>query len=193
MIHDANLDRKLLAAVDRLGRALRAARQSVATRHELSQLGVSLIETLADGRVRRIGDLAAELAVSQPTVSDALAVLDRRGLIARVRDPLDMRSTLITLTDMGSAVGDEIASELGPIAEAQTGSTAERGIALRVLLGEIARLQKAGIITVNRSCLTCHHYQPPDGHTSGRCLLLDTELGDADLRVDCPDHEALAS
>ena len=93
MIHDANLDRKLLAAVDRLGRALRAARQSVATRHELSQLGVSLIETLADGRVRRIGDLAAELTVSQPTVSDALAVLDRRDLIARVRDPLDMRST----------------------------------------------------------------------------------------------------
>lgn len=43
-----DLDRKVLAAVERLGRALRAARQQAATRHGLSLLGVSVLETLAE-------------------------------------------------------------------------------------------------------------------------------------------------
>ena len=186
---DVDLDRKVLAAVERLGRALRAARQVVATRHTLSLLGVSTIEALADGRPRRVGDLAAELDVSQPTVSDALSTLDKRGLIARSRDPADLRITLVSLTDEGREVAADIESELGPALVAETGTTAERGTTLRVLLGEITRLQRAGVISVNRSCFSCRHYQPPGARSRARCLLLETTLSDRDLRVDCPEHE----
>jgi 3-oxoacyl-[acyl-carrier-protein] synthase II len=115
MSHSADLDRKVLAAVERLGRALRAARQDVATRHEVSLLGLSVIETLADGRPRRVGDLAAELDVSQPTVSDAVTVLDKRGLIRRDRDPADLRSTLVALTDDGDRLAADAAAELAPL------------------------------------------------------------------------------
>ncbi len=186
---DVGLDRKVLAAVERLGRALRAARQQVATRHELSLLGLSVIETLAVARPRRVGDLAAELDVSQPTVSDAVATLDKRGLIARDRDPNDLRTTLVTLTSTGEVVAADIATELQPILRAESGTVAERATTLRVLLGEIARLQQAGVISVNRSCLTCRHYQPPAARARARCLLLDTALRDPDLRVDCGEHE----
>lgn len=188
MNDDVGLDRKVLAAVERLGRALRAARQQVATRHELSLLGLSVIEILADGRPRRVGDLAAELDVSQPTVSDAVATLDKRGLISRDRDPNDLRTTLVTLTSSGETVAADIATELHPVLAAEAGTAAERATTLRVLLGEITRLQHAGVITVNRSCLTCRHYQPPGTRTQARCLLLDTVLRDQDLRVDCPEH-----
>lgn len=187
---DVGLDRKVLAAVERLGRALRAARQQVATRHELSLLGLSVIETLADARPRRVGDLAAELDVSQPTVSDAVATLDKRGLIARDRDPNDLRTTLVTLTSTGRTVAADIATELQPILRAESGTVAERATTLRVLLGEIARLQQAGVISVNRSCLTCRHYQPPGTRARARCLLLGTALRDQDLRLDCGEHEA---
>lgn len=189
MNDDVDLDRKVLAAVERLGRALRAARQQVATRHELSLLGLSVIEILADGRPRRVGDLAAELDVSQPTVSDAVATLDKRGLISRDRDPADLRTTLVSLTGTGETVAANIAAELRPVLAAEAGTTAERATTLRVLLGEIARLQHAGVITVNRSCLTCRHYQPPGTRTRARCLLLGTALRDQDLRVDCGEHE----
>ncbi len=188
MNDDARLDHKVLAAVERLGRALRAARQQVATRHELSLLGLNVIETLADGRCRRVGDLAAELDVSQPTVSDALTVLDKRHLVARHRDSTDLRTTVVSLTSTGSAIAADIASELRPVLTAKAGTTSERATTLRVLLGEIARLQHAGIITVNRSCFSCHHYQPPRARTPARCLLLGTALRDRDLRVDCPEH-----
>ncbi len=190
---DADLDRKVLAAVERLGRALRAARQHMATRHELSVLGLSVIETLADGRARRIGDLAADLDVSQPTVSDAVTTLDKRGLIGRHRDPADLRCTLVTLTRDGTAIAGGLATELRPILRAETGTTTDRATTLRVLLGEIARLQLAGIITVNRSCLTCRHYKSPGAGTRARCLLLDVALRHHDLRVDCPEHQPIAS
>ncbi|MEZ5246036.1 MAG: MarR family winged helix-turn-helix transcriptional regulator [Acidimicrobiales bacterium] len=186
-----DLDRKVLAAVERLGRALRAARQHAATRHALSALGLSVLEILADDRARRVGDLAAELDVSQPTVSDALATLDSRGLVERHRDPNDLRSTLVTLTDRGKDVAAAIATELAPLLAAEAGSTTDRSTTLRVLLGEIARLQAAGVITINRSCLTCRHFQPPQQASPARCLLLDCRLPDSELRVDCPEHESV--
>lgn len=187
--HGSDLDRKVLAAVERLGRALRAARQEVATRHEVSLLGLSVVETLADGRPRRVGDLAAELDVSQPTVSDAVTVLDRRGLIRRDRDPADLRSTLVALTDDGGLLAIDTAAVLAPLLAAGAGTDDDRATTLRVLLGEIARLQAAGVITVNRSCLTCRHYQPPGPRSSARCLLLASPLPDRELRVDCHEHE----
>jgi DNA-binding MarR family transcriptional regulator len=190
MSGDIGVDRRVLAAVERLGRALRAARQPSATRHGLSLLGVSVVETLADGQPRRVGDLAAELDVSQPTVSDAVATLDRRGLVTRVRDPADLRTTYVALTCEGASVAADISTELGPVLAAGTGTLAERGTTLRVLLGEIARLHDAGIITVSRNCLTCRHYQPARAHGRGRCLLLGTALRDEDLRVDCAEHES---
>lgn len=189
MIDGTALDRKVLAAVERLGRALRAARQAVATRHQLSLLGLSVIETVADGRPRRIGDLAAELDVSQPTVSDAVTALDKRGLTRRDRDPTDLRSTLVALTDTGTRLAADTATELGPLLAAVSGTDIDRSTTLRVLLGEIARLQATGVITVSRSCLTCHHYQPPGHRSRARCLLLASPLTDRDLRVDCPEHE----
>lgn len=185
----ADLDRKVFAAVERLGRALGAARQRVATRHRLSRLGVGMIETLADGRGQRVGDLAAALDVSQPTASDALGTLDRRGLIERARDPADGRSTLVSLTSTGAAVAADVAGELDPTLAAESGTPVERATTLRVLLGEIARLQHAGVITVNRSCLTCCHYQAPGTHARARCLLLGTALRDQDLRVDCAEYD----
>lgn len=187
----SDLDRKVLAAVERLGRALRAARQEVATRHEVSLLGLSVIETLASGRPRRVGDLAAELDVSQPTVSDAVTVLDKRGLIRRDRDPADLRSTLVALTNDGGRLAIGIAAELAPLLAARAGTVDDRATTLRVLLAEIARLQAAGVITVNRSCLTCRHYQPPGPRSGARCLLLASSLPDRDLRVDCHEHEAV--
>jgi DNA-binding MarR family transcriptional regulator len=191
MSHSSDLDRKVLAAVERLGRALRAARQEVATRHEVSLLGLSVIETLANGRPRRVGDLAAELDVSQPTISDAVTVLDKRGLIRRDRDPADLRSTLVALTDAGRRLAIDTTVELAPLLAAGAGTDADRATTLRILLGEIARLQAAGVITVNHSCLTCRHYQSGGPRSRAQCLLLASALADRDLRVDCHEHEPI--
>ena len=184
-----DLDRKLFAAVERLGRALRAARQYLATRYHRSTLGVSILETLADNRKRRVGDLAAELHISQPTASDALATLDQHGLVIRRRDPSDRRSTLVSLSPAGADIAADITTRLSPLLTTGVESAEARGPTLRLLLAEIARLQAAGVISINRSCLTCHHYQPTRNRSPAHCLLLNKTLHDTELQVDCADHQ----
>ncbi|WP_144440539.1 hypothetical protein [Limnochorda pilosa] len=62
---------------------------------------------------------------------------------------------------------------------------------LQGLLELIAALNRAGVITVARTCLTCRFFEPaaPSGSGVHRCRLLEKPLAAEDLRVDCPDHE----
>jgi hypothetical protein len=53
----------------------------------------------------------------------------------------------------------------------------------------IHELNKAGIITIQRMCFTCSHYQNNTGQHY--CKLLQSTLATTDLRVDCPEHELL--
>lgn len=182
------LDRKLLAAGERLGRAVRVAKQQAANRHRLTPLQVDVVGLLAKGRGLRVGEIAAELDVTQPTVSDSINALVEKGFVGRDRDPNDRRASIVGLTESGDLLAHDLAAELAPLAAADPDTPDHaKAIALRVLLTEIRRLHLANVITVDRSCLTCRHYN----HSTrpAHCLLLDRPLVDADLRVDCPEHQ----
>lgn len=183
------LDRKFIAAIERLGRALRVARQQVATEHELSLLQVQIVELLVDGRPRRVGELASELDVTQPTISDSLLALEGKQLLTRTSDPSDGRASVLSLTEPGRSLARQLEHELSPLLDDdRTTSDDDQATALAVTLEEIRRLQANGTITVNRSCLTCQHYQPPTPSETGSCLLLHQPLTPRDLRVNCNDH-----
>ncbi|MCO8128200.1 MarR family transcriptional regulator [Acidimicrobiia bacterium EGI L10123] len=185
----ADVDRKLLDAIERLGRALRAARQRIATDLGLTTLQIEIIDRLDHLGPLPVGQLARELDVSQPTASDAVAALERKLLLERRRSPDDGRITIAGLTDTGQASADRIRDGLRALRPRSDDSRAlDRGTALEVLLQEILRLQEAGVITINRSCLSCRHYQPPADGNPAHCHLLDTRLETHELRVDCPDH-----
>lgn len=185
----SELDRKLIAAVERLGRALRVARQQIATTHQLSVLQVQLIEHLQSNPSRRVGALAAALDVTQPTVSDALRSLEDKGIVSRRNDPSDRRVAIVTLTNVGTSLASELEAELTPVLEGSRSTDAdEEATALKILLEEIRRLQRNGVITVNRSCLTCRHFQRPSKTRHARCLLLKEDLRPRDVRVDCREH-----
>ena len=160
-----------------------------------SLLQVHLLELLADRRPRRVGELAAELDVSQPTVSEAVATLQGKGLATRRQARDDARAITVALSRAGTQLAARVAAELAPLLDGDHATEDhERGTALRVVLGEISRFQRAGIITINRSCLSCLHYRAPTGATeTAHCLLLDQPLGYADLRVDCPEHGQLSA
>jgi len=52
----------------------------------------------------RTGDLARVEHCSQPTMTTRVQRLQARGWVARARDPLDARATMLTLTEEGRAV-----------------------------------------------------------------------------------------
>ncbi len=68
--------------------------------HELSRSEAGALLTLLDGP-RRITDLAASEALAQPTATQLVDKLQRRGLVVRERDGDDGRVVLVAVSDLG--------------------------------------------------------------------------------------------
>lgn len=180
----------VVAALDRLARGQRSFRQAVASAHGLTPLQSEILSTVAAGPPPRplVGLLARELGVSQPTITDAVNALEAKGLLQRRTDDFDRRQSVIGLTRRGAKVVDQITAADRRILEAVgAASPAAQATAVEVLLDLIAQFVAAGIVDVARTCTTCRFFDAVGGRH--RCTLLDMELGPADLRVNCPEHE----
>lgn len=68
--------------------------------HELSRTETGVLLTLLDGP-RRITELAATEALAQPTVTQLVDKLQRRGLVARERSGDDGRVVLVVISAQG--------------------------------------------------------------------------------------------
>jgi DNA-binding MarR family transcriptional regulator len=191
-----DIDAKLVAALERAGQALRVQMWDEAKRHGLTPTQLQLILRLATDPParRRIGVLAGELDVTHPTVSDAVAVLRRKGLIDR--DPANRRAPL-SLTPRGQALAERVAEwDRRTRRQLDDLPVADKHATLRLLLDLIAGLQRSGTITVARMCVTCRFFRRdahPDTARPHHCALVDAPMGAGDLRVDCAEHEPRAA
>lgn len=99
-------DDKLLRSVQRLSTALARMERQVAARGgvSVSQLRVMIYlqESRADGI--RISDLAEDQGLAVSTMTRNLALLEKKGWIARKQGAADKRTVLIALTPAGREV-----------------------------------------------------------------------------------------
>jgi DNA-binding MarR family transcriptional regulator len=191
-----DIDAKLVAALERVGQALRVQMWDRAKEHGLSptQLQVLLRLAIDPPARRRVGVLASELDVTHPTVSDAVAVLRRKGLVDR--GPGSRRAGL-SLSSRGRAVAGRL-TDWDQRTRRQIADlpVADKHAALRVLLDLIAGLQRSGVITVARMCVTCRFFRREAHRNSPRphhCALVDAPMDSGELRVDCAEHEPQAA
>ena len=185
------LAHKIVAALDRLERAQRAARQSVATSQQLTPLQLDLLEVLGRGTppIPSVGELAREVAVSQPTTTDSVKSLVAKGLVRRARDPDDARRAILNVTPDGVKVSERSVEADAPLIPAVESLPAEaQAVLLETLLTLIASMVHSGAIDVARTCLTCRYHEATDDRH--RCTLLNVDLPIPELRVNCPDHQA---
>ena len=191
-----DVEAKLVAARERLGQALRVQMWDKAKRHGLSPTQLQVLLRLASDPParRRIGVLAGELDVTHPTVSDAVAVLRRKGLVDR--DPASRKSAL-SLSPRGRAMADRLADwdqrTRRQLADLPAG---DKHATLRLVLDLIAGLQRSGAITVARMCVTCRFFRrDAHPHTSQphHCALVDAPMGAGELRIDCAEHQPRAA
>ncbi|MGW4241253.1 MarR family winged helix-turn-helix transcriptional regulator [Nocardia sp. NPDC004722] len=191
---DGEVSEKVVAALDRIARGVRAHRQAIASRTGLTPLQLELLRTLAEGPPPEplTGLLATELGVSQPTVSDSLLALERKGHVARQPAPGDRRRSAIVLTGAGAELAAEIrsADEVLRACVAELPS-ADQDRTLATLLDLIGGLLHAGVVQVARTCTTCRFYRPGASGTA-HCELLRQPLPPRDLRVNCPEHQPAA-
>jgi DNA-binding MarR family transcriptional regulator len=191
-----DLDSRIVAAAERLGTALESLLRGASRADGLSPLqGRVLVLLLQRGHdAPRSGALARAFDVTPPTISDALAALAAKGLVRR--EPAaghDARSVASRLTPRGRAVARRLATWADPARALVGGSSEDRVRTLGVLMTWIAALQRGGLVSVARMCLTCRFFRR-EAHRGAvaphHCALLDVPLGDETLRVDCPEHEA---
>jgi DNA-binding MarR family transcriptional regulator len=191
----ADVDAKIVAALERLGQAFRVLLRERAREHNLSPIGAQFLVYLLhhDVELRRVGQLAREFDITPATVSDAVDSLEAKGLVERERWPEDRRVITLRLSPQGELLATELSSWADTIGERlDLYSPEEKEVVMRFLMLLIGSLQKAGIVTVARMCVTCRFFQRdvrPGAGQPHHCGLLDVPLGAPDLRIDCPEHE----
>ncbi len=143
-----------------------------------------------------VSALARELAVTQPTVSDAIAALHRKKLVTKAPSETDARVVLVSLSAAGARAAssgaqwpDQLLAAIDVLDEH------ERGVFVRGLLKMIHALVESGQIPVSRMCTSCVHFRPHAHAGKDRphhCALVNAPLGESNLRVDCREHEGVA-
>lgn len=196
-IDETSAEERVLVGLSRIGTVLRSQRwrrTAPGGPHPTQvQFLVELLRT--DPQGARLSELADRLALTQPTASESISALERKGLVERRIDPSDRRARVIVLTEAGrrAAAGAETWPDvlMGAVRELDE---AERGVLLRLIVKLIRGLQVRGEIAPQRMCVSCRHFRPgvhDDPRLPHHCGFVDAPFGDGQLRIDCRDHEPL--
>ncbi len=141
----------------------------------------------------RVKEIAADLGVTQPTATDAIAALERKGHVHRAPSVADRRAVTVTITDSGIALLHQASDAAGAALAAVAGlDAAEQERLLMSLVRVIRNLQEAGAIPIQRMCATCRYFRPhvhDDAAAPHHCAFVDAAFGSRDFRVDCREHE----
>lgn len=177
------MEEKLLALLERLAQAERALLTREAHRLGLTATQAHLLLHLAE-RPQGVVDLAALFALTPATVSEALAALERKGLLQRVRDQEDLRRWTLKPTERGRALAETLRRYAKPLQRALDAVEDPEGLLLG-LMALLASLVRQGVMAETGLCLTCRHLRREEGFF---CALLQIPLAPLDLRLACPDH-----
>lgn len=189
------LVRQIAFGLTTIGLSLRADTWRTGSGRNLSPTQARILAVLAArSESLRPSALAASLAVSLPTASDAVGTLEAKGLVRRAPDPQDGRATTVHLTDQGRLAATEFDSGPAFVQDAVRALSAdERGTLLRALAKVMHTLEERGETPPARMCPTCVFFAPrvarQQRSAPHRCRLLDAPLAESDLRLDCPEHE----
>lgn len=187
-----NVEGRIAVALAKLALAGRRALDRQATGESLSAIQSLVLERLARLGPAQVGQLARQLAVTAPTMSDSIAALERKGLVRRVAVAGDARGVEVRLTPKGRSIARSQGNWLEVFEVALADLTSEeKAVLLSLLLRIITELVEKGFIRDARMCTTCAYFRPYVHEGSARphhCGLVDLPLSAEHLRVDCPDH-----
>ena len=188
------LKHRIREALSRVGMAMRLDEWAGARAAGLNPTQLAILG-LVEGRGSQglgVKEIAAHLGVTQPTATDSIAALERKGLIEKQPGMADRRAVRVVPTAEGRAALVGAGLEQG-LAERAVGAldTDEQEALLLTLVKMIRHLQETGGIPIQRMCVTCRHFEPfahADAARPHHCTLVDAAIGQRELRIDCRDH-----
>ncbi|HYK27759.1 MAG TPA: MarR family transcriptional regulator [Streptosporangiaceae bacterium] len=105
---DAGLATALRISVSRLARRLRAERLTKGLEPGLSETQLAALAALERHSAMTPGELADHEKVQPPSMTRVIAALEERGLVMRAPHATDRRQVVLTVTEQGRAVVQEL-------------------------------------------------------------------------------------
>ncbi|HUZ23723.1 MAG TPA: MarR family transcriptional regulator [Streptosporangiaceae bacterium] len=105
---DAGLATELRISVSRLARRLRAERIARGVATDLSDTQLAALAALERHAAMTPGGLAEHEKVQPPSMTRVIAALLERGLVTRAPHPTDGRQVMLTVTDQGREVVQQL-------------------------------------------------------------------------------------
>lgn len=186
------MESRIVAALEKIAQAFRVLLWQESLEFALSPIQVQVLIFLLhhSEEKRKVSYLANEFNMSRATISDTVKSLAQKGLIQKTDVPADARSYSIQLTEQGRCIAAKVSlftRELHTPLDQLHPDDKEN--LLLSLLNIIRHLNKTGVITIPRMCMTCAYYQSTTGTQKHFCSLLNQPLQVTDLRLDCPEHK----
>jgi DNA-binding MarR family transcriptional regulator len=189
-----DLDARLLLSLQRLSDMLKAMQWEQARLLGITplQLQILLFVGYHTPEVNKAANIATELQVSRPTISDAVGSLVSKNLLEMNADKRDRRSYSLVLTETGVQLMEQAGKYMGQLEDVLDKRPAQEKSILyqsvySIITGLIAP-EKGG---VQRMCYNCAHYNG-NKKRQHECLFLKKQLLSSELQLDCPVHSSLS-
>ncbi len=185
---EQDISSKIVAGLERVSEVFKVLLWEKAKLLGLSPIQIQILIFVAFHKQElcNVSHLAKEFNITKPTVSDAVKVLDKKGLITKDFSSLDSRSYAIRLSVAGEKAVSETQDFADPLQKQVSDLNATELQSLFGSLSEIIyKLNRKGILTVQRTCYGCTFHAKKK--TSDYCNLLDKKLLSQDIRLDCPE------
>ena len=186
----AEIDGKIVDALARVSQAFRVLLRNEGKSNALSPIQIQILIFLLfqSGERSKVTALARHFDLTKATVSDSIKSLAQKCLVEKYVDAADVRSYMIVLTGRGRELALKSAGFASAI-EKPLGilSPMQKEIMFTGLLQLIRQLHLAGIISIQKMCFTCRHYDQNGG--AHYCKFLKKGLQNQELKLDCADHQ----
>lgn len=182
------------AGIARIALVLRHTGWADATEAGLTLTQRQILAALASRKTPMfVTQVAEDLVLTKPTVSDSVSTLVRKGLVEKVRSTTDARAVELRLTPQGEALASTAGVWPGSLLGATNHLNGEERVNfLRSLIKVVYSLQEQGLIPLNRMCLTCNLFGPeqyPGQTHPHHCGFTDAPFSNEELQIDCREHQ----
>lgn len=139
-----------IGRINRLNQYLMRRMEETWSQHDLTPAGFDVLATLrrsGEPYALSPGDLLSSTLVTSGTMTHRIDLLEKKGLVARQKNPKDGRGFLICLTPKGyqvidNAVTDHVATQTNLVASLSTKQQTELNQLLKQLMSNLETSQK---------------------------------------------------
>jgi len=191
MMENKDLDTKIIEAIDRIARAQKILLWDRAKLLGLTPLQTQILLFVAENKEENnnVTLISLELGVSQPTISDAVKTLIKKGLLETMVWEKNRHYRLLRLTEKGKAILSQLKEWDKYLKRPLSKISEEEKIAFfKFLLDYVVELRNDKTLLLLRACPLCKYFEKKDENTY-YCKLFEMDLKVKDLRVECPDYE----